>query len=116
MVSVPTRNESTKEKPSFLLFGMDQKLPTEASLLPPVSDPTHLGRYILGLFGAVAVVSQGVGHDKYPGANIMQVNYHRGDWVFVRFPEEETGKGRKLSDAMVWPLSSDHQRRPQPYS
>ena len=37
-----TPHESTKEKPSFLLFGIDLKSPTEAALLPhkPVSVPT----------------------------------------------------------------------------
>jgi len=28
-------HESTKEKPSFLFFGMDCQAPTEAALLPP---------------------------------------------------------------------------------
>ena len=36
----------TKEKPSFLLFGLDLKLPTAAAFLPPDSlDPTDLGSY-----------------------------------------------------------------------
>lgn len=30
-----TPHEATKEKPSFLLFGMDLRTPTEAALLPP---------------------------------------------------------------------------------
>ena len=30
-----TPYESTGEKPSFLLFGMDCRFPTEAALLPP---------------------------------------------------------------------------------
>ena len=35
-----------KEKPLFLLFGVDLKSPTEASLFPPDSlDPTDLGSY-----------------------------------------------------------------------
>ena len=32
-----TPHESTGEKPSFLLFGMDCRSPTEAALLPPTS-------------------------------------------------------------------------------
>ena len=41
-----TPHDSTKEKPSFLLFGIDLKSPSEASLLPPESlNPTDLGSY-----------------------------------------------------------------------
>lgn len=39
-----TTHESTKEKPLFLLFGIDLKSPMEASLLPPDSlNPTDIG-------------------------------------------------------------------------
>ncbi len=34
-----TPNESTGEKPSFLLFGLDLRSPTEAALMPVDDDP-----------------------------------------------------------------------------
>ena len=41
-----TPHESTKEKPSFLLFGIDCRTPTEAALLPPTSgEPVDTSDY-----------------------------------------------------------------------
>ena len=41
-----TPHESTGEKPSFLLFGIDCRTPTEAALLPPVQlEPTDVEDY-----------------------------------------------------------------------
>ena len=102
-----TPHESTQEKPSFLLFVFDLKSPTEAALLPP--DPpslTDLNSYceelILSLSTAqelaVSSISRAQKHYKTQydrGARVSE--YKVGDWVFVRFPEEETGKRRKLS-------------------
>ena len=103
-----TPHESTKEKPSFLLFGIDLKSPTEASLLPPDPlTPTDLDSYreelVLSLSSAreLAVTSIREAQKSYKSQYDKKTNtvdFHLGDWVFVRFPEEETGKKRKLSD------------------
>ena len=67
-----TPHESTKEEPSFLLFGMDLKSPTEAALLPPNSlDPIDLGSYreelvlMLSLARALVVASIREAQKKY---------------------------------------------------
>ena len=102
-----TPHESTKKKPSFLLFGIDLKSPTEAALLPtdPVSltDPMDYRKeLILSLSSARKLAATNVQaaqchykqqHDK----TSQPADYRVGDWVLVRFPEEETDKKRKLT-------------------
>ena len=91
-----TPHESTKEKPSFLLFGIDLKSPTEASLVPPDPlTPTDLGSYreelVLSLSSAreLAVTSIREAQKSYKSQYDKKTNtvdFHLGDWVFVRFP------------------------------
>ena len=110
-----TPHESTKEKPSFLLFEIDLKSPTEASLLPPDPlAPTDLGSYreelMLSLSSAreLAVASIQEAQKSYKSQydkRTNTVNFCLGDWVFIRFPEEETGKRRKLSRPWYGPFS-----------
>ena len=117
-----TPHESTKEKPSFLLFGLDLKSPTEASLLPPDSlDPTDLGSYreelILSLSSAreLAVASIWEAQKSYKtqyDKKTNTVDFCLGDWVFVRFPEEETGKKRTLSRPWYGPFRIIAKREP----
>ena len=39
-------HDSTNEKPSFLLLGIDSRTPTEAALLPPQElEPTEISDY-----------------------------------------------------------------------
>ena len=109
-----TPHESTKEKPSFLLFGIDLKSPTEASLLPPDPlNPTDLGSYreelVLSLSSAreLAVASIREAQRSYKGQydkGTKITDYKIGDWVFVRFPQEETGRRRKLSRPWYGPF------------
>lgn len=41
-----TPHNSTGKKPSFLLFGVDLRTPTEAALLPPIpTEPTTVDNY-----------------------------------------------------------------------
>ena len=101
-----TPHEATKEKPSFLLFGLDLKSPTEAALLPPAPlSLTDLDSYreelILSLSTArdLAVASIRQAQQNYKtqyDKGVRVVDYKIGDWVFVHFPEEETGKQRKM--------------------
>ena len=102
-----TPHESTKEKPSFLLFGIDLRSPTEAALLPPDTvSPCDLSDYreelMLSLSSAreLAVSSIREAQSRYKrqydkGARIA--NFRVGDWAFVKFPAEESGKNRKMS-------------------
>ena len=102
-----TPHETTGEKPSFLLFGYDCRTPSEAALLPPSDlEPTPVSDYrdkvMLSLSSArdsavqsikQAQVKYNKAYDRRSAPSRVQV----GDWVLVRFPQEEVGKIRKLS-------------------
>lgn len=102
-----TPHESTHEKPSFLLFGVDCRYPTEAALLPPT--PVELANVdenreelILSLSNGRKLATESIqaAQDKYKKNYDRKsaVGNHRvGDWVLIRFPQEESGANRKLS-------------------
>ena len=102
-----TLHESTGEKPSFLLFGMDCRTPTEAALLPPTQlMPTEVEDYreevILSLSSARELAAKAIqkAQKRYKtqyDRKSTKRKYRVGDWVLVKFPHEETGKQRKLS-------------------
>ena len=102
-----TPHDSTGQKPSFLLFGMDCRSPSEAVLLPPeVVRPTDVSDYReqLGLALSSARDSAASSIRKAQKQYKTQFDrkssgrkYSDGDWVLVRFPQEESGKNRKLS-------------------
>ena len=96
-----TPHDSTDEKPSFLLFGIDCRYPTEAALLPPTTcDPALVEDYreelVLSLSHArnLAVETLSKAQNKYKASydrNTRTTPYKHGDWVLIRFPQEETG-------------------------
>lgn len=102
-----TPHEATQEKPSFLLFGVDCKSPTEAALLPPeppeaadVSD--YREELVLSLSSARTLATNSIkkAQSRYKAQydkKSRPVNHKVGDWVLVRFPREESGRLRKLS-------------------
>ena len=102
-----TPHEATGEKPSFLLFGMDCRSPTEAALLPPtpiqavdVSD--YREEMILSLSTARDLASKCIQraqkkYKKHYDQKAAPRPYRVSDWVLVKFPHEETGSLRKLS-------------------
>ena len=102
-----TVHESTGEKPSFLLFGIDCRTPSEAALLPPnsvesmdVSD--YRQQMVLSLSSARETAHKCVkkAQEKYKTYYDKKATlrpYNIGDWVLVKFPADETGKQRKLS-------------------
>lgn len=102
-----TVHESTGEKPSFLLFGIDLRTPTEAALLPPDPlKPADLSDYRQQLIMSLSTARQGAAEcvkkaqQKYKRLYDRKAtprDYHVGDWVMIKFPSEETGKQRKLS-------------------
>ena len=103
-----TPHESTGEKPSFLLFGWDLRTPTEAAFLKPSellpSTAEHYREEVmLSLSSArqLAVESIRKAQKHYKECydrRTKQVDYQVGDWVFIKFPAEETGRNRKLSN------------------
>ena len=101
-----TPHESTGEKPSYLLFVIDCRTPTEAALLPPSHEPIELSSYreemILSLFtarnGAAKRIQKSQKKNKdYYDQRATHTSYKLGDWILIRFPAEETGARRKLS-------------------
>ena len=102
-------HESTGEKPSFLLYGVDCRSPTQAALLPPsdvtvqdldVSDYREQVVYTLSTAREIAVQSIKRAQGRYKRSYDRKArcqSFKMGDWVFVRFPQDETGRRRKLS-------------------
>ena len=102
-----TPHESTGERPSFLVFGVDCRSPSEACLLPTsVSQPSNLDDYreelALSLStarsnAALCIRRSQAKYKKGYDRTAKETQYRVGQWVLVRFPCEETGKNRKLS-------------------
>ena len=103
-----TPHESKGEKPSFLLYGFDCRSPTEAALLPPreiqaseVSD--YCEKLVLSLSHACQIVVSSIQvakrryKEQYDKNASTDISFKVGDWILVRFPQEESGKLRKLS-------------------
>ena len=100
-------HESTGEKPSFLLFVMDCRTPTEAAFLPPFSgDPVNQSEFretlILTLASArelalTQIKKSQAKYKKYYDRRSTPISLKQGDLVLVKFPHEETGRYRKLS-------------------
>ena len=109
-----TPHESTGEKSSFLLFGLDCHSPTEACLLPPstvqsvvVND--YQEEMMLSLSSARQLASATLQETQKrykrtydrcarPG------QYCVGDWIMVCFPQDESGKNHKSSRPLTWSL------------
>lgn len=100
-------HNSTGEKLSFLLYGIDCRTPTEAALLPPHTiEPTKVSDYleelVLSLSSARQIATEAIrtAQLKYTSSydrRSCDVNFQMGDWVLVKFPQDETGRLRKLS-------------------
>ena len=102
-----TPHSSTGEKPSFLLFGLDCRTPTEAAYLPVTEiSPTDVSDYreelMTSLTSARDLAAKAIrkAQNKYKhqyDRSARQVNIQLGDWVLVYFPQDESGRWRKLS-------------------
>ena len=100
-------HESIGEKPSFLLFGVDLRSPTEAALLPPSPlTLTEIDDYREELVFSLSSARQLAAnctkaaqqrYKKYHDRHATPYRYRVGAWVFIRFSQEETGRLRKLS-------------------
>ena len=88
-----TPHESTGEKPSFLLFGYDCQSPTEFALLP--SEHLELAEVedyreemVMSLSEARELAVKSIRrYDRRTAPSRLKA----GDWVFVHFPQEESG-------------------------
>lgn len=100
-------HDSTGEKPSFLLFGVDCCSPSEAALLKPQGmQPTDVSDYreqlVLSLSSACDLATQSIRKAQHQyktqyDKKSSERKYQVGDWVLVSFPQEESRKSRKLS-------------------
>ena len=98
---------SMGEKPSFLLFGIDCRSPTEAAYLPAITEPSttiedYREELMLSLGSARQLATEAIrrAQAKYKNHYDRQardVRFKVGDWVLIYFPHEESGKNRKLS-------------------
>ncbi len=113
LTGIPLTNQPGKNHLSYstglTLYGVDCRTPTEAALLPP-SDATirdldledYREQVVLTLQSArdLAVRTIKKAQDRYKhhyDTGARCTSFKIGDWVFVRFPQEETGRLRKLS-------------------
>ena len=115
-------HEATGEKPSFLLFGVDCRSPTEAALMPPTPlELTDVADYreelVLSLSSARKLAAAHI----RTAQNRCKAVYDRrvrgrqhqvGDWVLLRFPQEESGRQRKLSRPWHGPYRVVEKRDP----
>ena len=115
-------HESTREKPSFLLMGVDCRTPTEAALLPSHTiEPSDVRDYreevILSLSTARELAAKAIRRAQYKykatyDRTATTRDYKLGDWVLVKFPQDETGKNRKLSRPWHGPYRVVERRDP----
>ena len=104
-----TPHEATSEKPSFLLFGYDCGYPIEAAFLPAeqaqvIELTSYRQELAVTLTEASDLATQSVqaAQKKYKRQcdrlhKCTPVPHQVGDLVLIRFPQEESGKMKKLS-------------------
>ena len=102
-----TPHETTGEKPSFLLFGMDCRSPTDAELSPPSNQSeTDVAAFRAELMESLSFARSLAAETIRQAQMKYKVQYDRkakpdqyriGEWVLIKFPSEESGKQRKLS-------------------
>ena len=100
-------HESTAEKPSYLLYGMDCKTLSEAAYTPPsslqltdIEDYKYEVTLVLSSARTEAAKSIQRAQQRYKqqyDRKSNSVKYHTGEWVLVTYSADETGKNRKLS-------------------
>ena len=106
-------HDSTGEKLSFLLFGFDCRSPSEAALFPDTPlQATDIDDYreqlVLSLSEARTAATKAISkaqnsYKKQYDKRAKDKPLRLGDWVMVRFPQEESGKKRKLSRPWLGP-------------
>lgn len=109
-----TPHESTGEKPSFLLFGVDLWSPTVAALLSPQPfEQTTMEDYheevVTTLLSVRELAAKSLQKFQQRTKKIYdqksdKISYLSGDCVLIEFPQEESGKNRKLSQPWLGPF------------
>ena len=117
-----TPHSSTGEKPSFLLFGVDCRSPTDAAFLPlSMISSTDVATYreelMLSLSSARDLAVETIQrsqtrYKEYYDQTTRETIIRVGDWVLVYFPHEETGRNRKLSKPWHGPYRVTSRRDP----
>ena len=102
-----TPHEATGEKPSYLLFGIDCQSPTEAAIVSPSKcEYTNIVDYREKLTTSLASARELAAKSIRKAQRKYKKNYDRGtstteykagEWILICFPQEETGRLRKLS-------------------
>ena len=102
-----TPHTSTGEKPSFLLYGIDCRSPTEAAYLPTEDiHPTDVEDYreelMLSLTSARQLAAGCIQKAQWRYKDQYDRRTRRkplcvGSWVLIHFPQDESGRWRKLS-------------------
>ena len=102
-----TPHDTTGEKPSYLLFGMDLRSPTEAELtspseLNPISVTDYREELFISLSSARQLAVESIQesqrkYKEYYDRKTKADRFRLGEWVLIKFPHEESGKQRKLS-------------------
>ena len=102
-----TPHSSTGEKPSYLLFGFDCRSPTESAPSPAkslgvtdVSDYREQMVLSLSTARSLAMKANREAQQRYKlqyDKTAKLTKFRIGDWVLIYFPQDETGKSRKLS-------------------
>lgn len=117
-----TLHSSTGEKPSFLLFGVDCRSPTDAAYLP-VSDISSVDvvdyreELMVSLSSARDLALKQIQkaqatYKGYYDQKTRETGIRVGDWVLVHFPQEESGWNRKLSKPWHGPYRVTSRRDP----
>ena len=98
-----TPHTSTGEKPSFLLYGVDCRSPTEAAfLLTTEVHPMEASDYREELMSSLSSARQLTAsciqgkYKKQYDRKVRKSTLRLGDWILVRFPQDESGRWRKL--------------------
>ena len=97
-----TPHSSTGEKPSFLLFGVDLRTPTEAAYLPcsdtqNTTSEDYREELMISLTSARELATQEIQksqarYKKYHDRQARRTKFRLGDWVLVYFPQDDTGR------------------------
>ena len=102
-----TPHSATGEKPSYLLFGVDLRSPTEAAYLPSSPSPAvaledYREELVVSLSSARNLAAEMIQkaqtrYKLYYDKQARGTQIRIGAWVLVHFPHEESGRNRKLS-------------------
>ena len=99
-----TPHESTWEKTSFLLFGIDCRSPSESVFVPPSSkEPTEIDNYQEQLMISLSSARETAAsraqrkYKKHYKRKASSIKPRIGQWVLVKFLQDESSKHRKMS-------------------